>query len=146
MSTYMEKKGSFERKWYVVDAADMPLGKTAVIAADLLRGKRKVDYTPHVDCGDFVIVINAEKAVLTGKKLEQKYYRTHSGYPGGLHETQYSRLMAEKPELAVRLAVRGMLQKNNMAKHQLTRLRVFRGSEHIHQAQQPVAYVEGGNN
>ncbi len=146
MSTTMVKPAEVVRKWYVIDAAGKPLGKTAVIAADLLRGKRKVDYTPHVDCGDFVIVINAEKAVLTGKKLEQKYYRTHSGYPGGLHETQYARLMQEKPELAVRLAVRGMLQKNAMAKHQLTRLRVFRGAEHIHQAQKPEMYVEGGNN
>jgi len=146
MSTTMVKPAEVVRKWYVIDAAGKPLGKTAVIAADLLRGKRKVDYTPHVDCGDFVIVINAEKAVLTGKKLEQKYYRMHSGYPGGLHETQYSRLMQEKPELAVRLAVRGMLQKNAIAKHQLARLRVFRGSEHIHQAQKPEVYVEGGNN
>ena len=146
MSTYMANKGNIVRKWYVIDAAGKPLGKTAVIAADLLRGKRKVDYTPHVDCGDYVIIINAEQAVLTGKKLEQKYYRTHSGYPGGLHETQYSRLMAEKPELAMKIAVRGMLQKNAMAKNQLTRLRIFRGAEHIHQAQKPEVYVEGGNN
>ena len=146
MSTTMLKPADVVRKWYVVDAAGVPMGKTAVIAADLLRGKRKVTYTPHVDCGDFVIIINAEKAVLTGKKLEQKYYRTHSGYPGGLHETQYSRLMVSKPELAMRIAVRGMLQKNAMAKRQLTRLRIFRGAEHIHQAQQPIAYVEGGNN
>ncbi len=146
MSTTMVKPAEVVRKWYVIDAAGKPLGKTAVIAADLLRGKRKVDYTPHVDCGDYVIVINAEKAVLTGKKLEQKYYRTHSGYPGGLHETQYSRLMREKPELAVRIAVRGMLPRNAKAKRQLARLRVFRGEEHIHQAQQPVVYVEGGNN
>ena len=146
MSTTMVKPAEVARKWYVIDAAGKPLGKTAVIAADLLRGKRKVDYTPHVDCGDFVIVINAEKAILTGKKLEQKYYRTHSGYPGGLHETQYSKLMVEKPELAMRIAVRGMLQKNAMAKRQLTRLRVFRGSEHIHQAKKPEMYVEGGNN
>ena len=145
MSTTMVKPAEVVRKWYVIDAAGKPLGKTAVIAADLLRGKRKVDYTPHVDCGDFVIVINADKAVLTGKKLEQKYYRTHSGYPGGLHETQYARLMQEKPELAMRIAVRGMLQKNAMAKRQLTRLRVFSGSEHIHQAQKPEVYVEGGN-
>ncbi len=146
MSTTMVKPAEVVRKWYVIDAAGKPLGKTAVIAADLLRGKRKVDYTPHVDCGDFVIVINADQAVLTGKKLEQKYYRTHSGYPGGLHETQYSKLMREKPELAMRLAVRGMLQKNAMAKRQLTRLRVFSGPEHIHQAQKPEVYVEGGNN
>ena len=146
MSTTMVKPADVVRKWYVLDAAGKPMGKTAVIAADLLRGKRKVDYTPHVDCGDYVIIINAEQAVLTGKKLEQKYYRTHSGYPGGLHETQYTRLMAEKPELAMRLAVRGMLQKNAMAKNQLTRLRVFRGAEHTHQAQKPEVYVEGGNN
>ena len=146
MSTTMVKPAEVVRKWYVIDAAGKPMGKTAVIAADLLRGKRKVDYTPHVDCGDYVIIINAEQAVLTGKKLEQKYYRTHSGYPGGLHETQYSRLMVEKPELAMRIAVRGMLQKNAMAKRQLTRLRIFRGSEHIHEAQKPEVYVEGGNN
>ena len=146
MSTTMVKPADVVRKWYVIDAAGKPMGKTAVIAADLLRGKRKVDYTPHVDCGDYVIIINAEQAVLTGKKLEQKYYRTHSGYPGGLHETQYTRLMAEKPELAMRLAVRGMLQKNAMAKNQLTRLRIFRGAEHTHQAQKPEVYVEGGSN
>ena len=87
------------------------MGKTAALAADLLRGKLKTDYTPHVDCGDFVIIINAEQAVLTGKKLEQKYYRTHSGYPGGLHETRSTKLMKDKPELAMRLAVRGMLQR-----------------------------------
>ena len=146
MSTTMVKPADVSRKWYVLDAAGQPMGKTAVIAADLLRGKRKVDYTPHVDCGDYVIIINAEKAVLTGKKLEQKYYRTHSGYPGGLHETQYSRLMQEKPELAMRIAVRGMLQKNAMAKNQLVRLRIFRGNEHTHQAQKPEVYTEGGNN
>ena len=140
MSTTMVKPAEVVRKWYVIDAAGKPMGKTAVIAADLLRGKRKVDYTPHVDCGDFVVIINAEKAVLTGKKLEQKYYRTHSGYPGGLHETQYARLMKEKPELAMRIAVRGMLQKNAMAKNQLRRLRIFRSEEHIHQAQKPEVY------
>jgi len=140
MSTYMAKVEAVERKWYVIDAAGVPMGKTAAKAAVLLRGKHKPEFTPNVDCGDFVIIINAEKAVLTGKKLEQKYYRTHSGYPGGLHETQYARLMQTKPELAMRLAVRGMLQKNAMAKHQLRRLRIFRGAEHIHAAQKPVAY------
>ena len=140
MSTTMVKPAEVVRKWYVLDAAGKPMGKTAVIAADLLRGKRKVDYTPHVDCGDFVVIINAEKAVLTGNKMEQKYYRTHSGYPGGLHETQYARLMKEKPELAMRIAVRGMLQKNAMAKNQLRRLRIFRSEEHIHQAQKPEVY------
>ena len=103
MSTTMVTKETVTRKWYVLDAAGKPLGKTAALAADLLRGKLKTDYTPHVDCGDYVIIINAKDAVLTGKKLEQKYYRTHSGYPGGLKETQYKTLMAKKPELAMRL-------------------------------------------
>lgn len=137
MSTTMVKKDEIVRKWYVLDAAGKPMGKTAALAADLLRGKLKTDYTPHVDCGDYVIVINAEKAVLTGKKLEQKYYRTHSGYAGGLHETRYDTLMRTKPELAMKLAVKGMLQKNTIADWQLTRLRVFKGSEHTHAAQKP---------
>ena len=138
MSTTMATKATVERKWYVLDAAGKPLGKTAVAAADLLRGKNKVTYTPNVDCGDFVIVINADKAVLTGKKLEQKYYRRHSGWVGGLKEVQYKTLMKEKPELAMELAVKGMLQKNKLANSQLTRLRVFRGAEHTHEAQKPV--------
>lgn len=140
MSTYMANADTITRKWYVLDAAGKPLGKTAALAADLLRGKVKPTYTPHVDCGDFVIVINAEQAVLTGKKLEQKYYHRHSGYVGGLKSVQYKRLMAEKPELAIQLAVKGMLQKNKLANAQLTRLKVFRGAEHIHQAQQPEAW------
>jgi large subunit ribosomal protein L13 len=133
----MAKNDTVVRKWYILDAAGKPLGKTAAIAADLLRGKHKVDFTPHVDCGDFVIILNAEKAVLTGKKLEQKYYRTHSGYPGGLKEIQYKHIMSERPELAVHLAVKGMLQKNSIGRKQLRRLKVFRGAEHKHQAQQP---------
>ena len=141
MSTTMLNKETVTRKWYVIDAAGKPLGKTAALAADLLRGKLKVDYTPHVDCGDYVIVINAEKAVLTGKKLEQKYYRTHSGYPGGLHETRYDRLMKQKPELAMRLAVRGMLAKNPTQKWQLRRLKVFAGNEHKHAAQKPEVWT-----
>ena len=137
MSTYMEKKGSFERKWYVVDAADIPLGKTAVIVANLLRGKDKVTYTPHADCGDNVIVINAAKAVLTGKKLDQKLYRTHSGWVGGLKETKYRTLMQEKPELAMRVAVKGMLPHNIVGKDSLKRLHVYAGDTHEHQAQKP---------
>ena len=104
MSTFMANKGNIERKWYVIDAAGKPMGKTAVAAADLLRGKRKVTYTPHADCGDNVIIINASKAILTGNKMEQKYYRTHSGWVGGLKETKYRILMQEKPELAMRVA------------------------------------------
>ena len=137
MSTYMEKKGNVVRKWYVVDAAGKPLGKTAVIVADLLRGKGKPTYTPHADCGDNVIVINAGKAVLTGNKMEQKYYRTHSGYVGGLKETKYRKLMQDKPELAMKLAVRGMMPRNIITKDSLTRLKIFRGPEHIHAAQKP---------
>ena len=139
MSTTLATKETVVRNWYILDAAGKPLGKTAVAAADLLRGKNKVTYTPNVDCGDFVIVINADKAVLTGKKLEQKYYRRHSGWVGGLKEVQYKTLMKEKPELAMELAVKGMLQKNKLANSQLTRLRVFRGAEHTHEAQKPVA-------
>ena len=138
MSTTLATKETVVRNWYVLDAAGKPLGKTAVAAADLLRGKNKVTYTPNVDCGDYVIVINADKAVLTGKKLEQKYYRRHSGWVGGLKEVQYKTLMKEKPELAMELAVKGMLQKNKLANSQLTRLRVFRGAEHTHEAQKPV--------
>ena len=137
MSTYMEKKGSFERKWYVVDAAGLPLGKTAVVVANLLRGKDKVTYTPHADCGDNVIVINAAKAVLTGKKLDQKLYRTHSGWVGGLKETKYRTLMQEKPELAMRVAVKGMLPHNIVGKDSLKRLHVYAGDTHEHQAQKP---------
>lgn len=137
MSTFMANKGNIERKWYILDAAGKPLGKTAAMAATLLRGKHKPEYTPHADCGDFVIVINAEKAVLTGKKLDQKFYRTHSGYVGGLKETKYRKLMQDKPELAMKLAVRGMMPRNIITKDSLTRLKIFRGPEHIHAAQKP---------
>ena len=141
MSTFMAKKGSIERKWYVIDAAGKPMGKTAVIAADLLRGKRKPEFTPNADCGDFVIVINAEKAVLTGKKLDQKYHRTHSGWVGGLKETKYRLLMQQKPELAMRVAIRGMMPRNIVTKDSLTRLHIYRGAEHPHAAQKPEAWA-----
>ena len=137
MSTFMANKANIERKWYVLDAAGKPLGKTAAAAADLLRGKVKPEFTPHADCGDFVIIINAEKAVLTGKKLEQKYYRTHSGWVGGLKEVQYRTLMQEKPELAMKVAVRGMMPKNVLSKDALSRLKIYRGAEHEHAAQKP---------
>ena len=141
MSTFMANKGNIQRKWYVLDAAGKPLGKTAVAAATILRGKHKPEYTPHADCGDFVIVINAEKAVLTGKKLEQKYYRTHSGYVGGLKETKYRLLMQQRPELAVRLAVRGMMPRNIITKDSLTRLKIYRGGSHPHAAQKPETWT-----
>ena len=137
MSTFMANKGNIERKWYILDAAGKPLGKTATVAATLLRGKHKPEYTPHADCGDFVIVINAEKAVLTGKKLDQKYYRTHSGWVGGLKDTKYRLLMQEKPEVAVRVAVRGMMPRNTVTKDSLKRLHIYAGEQHEHQAQKP---------
>ena len=140
MSTYMPKASDIERKWYILDAAGKPLGKTAALAATLLRGKHKPEYTPHADCGDYVIVINAEKAVLTGKKLEQKYYRTHSGWVGGLKETKYRILMQEKPELAMRVAVRGMMPRNTVTKDSLKRLHIYAGDTHEQQAQKPEAY------
>ena len=140
MSTFMANKANTERKWYILDAAGKPMGKTAALAADLLRGKLKPTYTPHVDCGDFVIIINAEQAVLTGKKLDQKFYRHHSGWIGGLKEIKYKDLMAQRPEFAMQLAVKGMLQKNKIAADQLTRLKVYRGAEHKHAAQKPEAW------
>ncbi|MCI6972087.1 MAG: 50S ribosomal protein L13 [Eubacterium sp.] len=141
MSTYMAKKETVSRGWYVIDAAGKPLGKTAVAAANLLRGKTRPEFTPNVDCGEFVIVVNAEKAVLTGKKLEKKFYRHHSGYIGGLKEVSYKTLMATKPELAMTLAVKGMLPKNTLGATALTRLKVFSGAEHNHQAQQPKEFI-----
>ncbi len=142
MSTTLAKKETVSRKWYVLDAAGKPLGCTAVKAATLLRGKHKPDYTPNVDCGDFVIVINAGKAVLTGNKLRDKYYRRHSGWIGGLKEVQYGKIMAEKPEFAVEQAVKGMLAKNSLGRAQLTRLHVYAGEEHKHQAQKPEAWTQ----
>ena len=139
MSTFLAKPAEVQRKWYVIDASGKPLGRVAVKAADLLRGKLKPVFTPNVDCGDHVIIINAEKAVLTGKKLEKKYYRRHTGYIGGLKEVQYKTLMAEKPELAMELAVKGMVPDTTIGRKALTRLRVYKGSEHIHAAQKPEA-------
>ena len=139
MSTYMAKVETIDRKWYVIDAAGKPMGRTAVAAANILRGKHRPEFTPHVDCGEFVIIINAEKAVLTGRKLEQKYYRRHSGYIGGLKEVQYKTLMATKPELAMVLAVKGMLPHNSIGAKSATRLKVYAGAEHAHAAQKPVA-------
>ena len=137
MATFMANKDTIARKWYVIDAAGVPLGKTAAKAAHILNGKHRVDYTPHVDCGDFVVIVNAEKAILTGKKLEQKYYRTHSGWIGGLKEVQYSTLMRERPELAMKLAVRGMMPRNVISKDSMSRLKIYRGGEHEHAAQKP---------
>ena len=140
MSTFMAKSQDMQRKWYIVDAANKPLGRVAVVAANILRGKVKPEFTPHVDCGDHVIIINADKAVLTGKKLEQKFHRTHSGYVGGLKETQYKILMDQKPELAMQYAVKGMVPDTTIGRAALTRLRVYAGAEHNHAAQKPEVY------
>ena len=142
MSTFMANKGNIERKWYILDAAGKPLGKTAATAATLLRGKHKPEFTPNADCGDYVIILNAEKAVLTGKKLDQKYYRHHSGWVGGLKEVKYRTLMQTKPELAMQLAVKGMMPKNIITKDSLPRLKVYRGGEHEHAAQKPEAWTQ----
>ena len=137
MSTFMANKANIERKWYILDAAGKPLGKTAVRAADLLRGKTKPTFTPNADCGDHVIIINAGKAVLTGKKGEQKFYRHHSGWVGGLKETPYRILMQEKPELAMHEAVRGMMPKNTLSRASMKRLHIYADANYEQQAQQP---------
>ncbi len=139
MSTFMAKKETLERKWYLIDAAGKPMGKTAAKAALILRGKHKPEFTPHVDCGDFVIIVNASKAVLTGRKLDQKFYRQHSGYIGGLKETSYRTLMRTKPEFAMTHAVKGMLPHNTIGDKSLTRLRVYAGDSHNQQAQKPIS-------
>ena len=137
MSTFMANANTIERKWYVIDAANKPLGRTAVKAAGILRGKHRPEFTPHADCGEFVIVINASKAILTGKKLEQKMYRHHSGYIGGLKEENYKHMMATRPEFAMELAVKGMLPHNTLGAKAFTRLHVYAGETHNHAAQQP---------
>ncbi|MEA4823127.1 MAG: 50S ribosomal protein L13 [Clostridiaceae bacterium] len=142
MSTYMANEKAIDRKWYIIDAADKPLGRTAATAAMILRGKHKPTFTPHVDTGDFVIILNSDKAVLTGRKLEQKMYRTHSGYVGGLKETNYRLLMESKSDFAMMLAVRGMLPSNHIGRTALSRLKVFKGAEHVHAAQKPEAWTK----
>ena len=141
MSTFMPKAADIVRKWYVLDAAGQPLGKVAVQAATLLRGKHKPTFAPHADCGDFVIVVNAAKAVLTGRKLEQKKYYRHTGYIGHLKVVGYDELMSKRPCFAVEKAVKGMLPGNSLGRKSLGRLKVFEGAEHIHQAQQPEAWA-----
>ncbi len=139
-STYLAKPNALEKKWYIIDAADKPLGRVATTVATILRGKHRPTYTPNVDCGDHVIVINAEKAILTGNKLENKMYYRHTGYIGGLKAVSYKELMSTKPEKAFMLAVKGMLPKNSLGRKMLTNLRVYRGAEHKHEAQNPVVY------
>jgi len=138
--TFMAKPAEVQRKWYIVDAAYRSFGSTAAKVADLLRGKVKPSFTPHVDCGDHVIVINADKAVLTGKKLENKYYRRHTGYIGGLKEVKYSTLMNTRPELAMELAVKGMVPDTTIGRKALTRLHIYAGENYVQVAQKPEKY------
>ena len=137
MSTTLMKPAEVERKWFLIDAAGKPLGRVAAEAAVLLRGKNKVTFTPNVDCGDYVIIINTDKAVLTGKKLEKKYYRTHSGWIGGLKEIQYKTLMAENSDKAMYVAVKGMVPANTIGAKAMTRLHCYKGAEHKNAAQKP---------
>jgi len=139
LKTFMANAQNIERKWYVVDADGMVLGRLATQVANILRGKTKPIYTPHVDTGDFVIIVNADKAVLTGRKLDEKVYYHHSGYAGGLKETKYRELMAEKPEFAVRHAIVGMLPKGPLGRQMAKKLFVYAGAEHPHAAQKPEA-------
>jgi len=137
MKTYMAKAETIDRKWYVADASGKVLGRLASEIALRLRGKHKASYTPHVDTGDFIIVVNAEKILLTGKKLTDKFYYSYSGYPGGLRETPAGKMLAEKPENLIRTAVQGMLPKTNLGRKMLKKLKVYSGNAHIHEAQCP---------
>ena len=141
MTSTLAKKETVERKWYVLDAAGKPLGRTAVIAANLLRGKHKVDFTPNVDCGDYVIIINTDKAVLTGNKAEQKKYYRVSGWIGGLKETKARIMMETRSDYAMQVAVKGMLPKNTLGKHAMTRVHIYKDAEHPHAAQKPEAWT-----
>jgi len=146
MKTFSAKPLEVERKWYVIDADGATLGRLAVAAADILRGKNKPQYTPNVDTGDFVIVINAEKVTVSGKKETDKMYRSHSGYPGGFKEISFKALMEKTPEKAIEKAVKGMLPHNTLGDEQFQKLKVYVGSEHPHAAQKPVVYeLKGGN-
>lgn len=137
MKSYVAKPHEIERKWYVVDATDLPLGRLASEVAKVLRGKHKPTFTPFIDTGDYVIVINADKVALTGNKWEKKIYYHHSLYPGGLKQTTYDKLRAKKPELVVEKAVKGMLPKNTLGRDMYRKLKVYAGAEHPHEAQQP---------
>ena len=138
MSTYMPKANDINRTWYILDAEGVSLGRVAAKAATILRGKHKPTYAPHADCGDYVIIINTDKAVLTGKKLDQKYYRWHTGWIGGLKEIKYDKLMAEQSDRAMTIAVTGMLHNNTLGRKAATRLRVFKGAEHNQASRNPV--------
>ncbi len=140
MKSFMAKTNEIDRKWYVIDAEGKVLGRLATEVANILSGKNKPIYTPHVDTGDFVIIINADKIKLTGKKLDQKHYVYHTGHPGGLKEIPYRKLIVDKPELIIQLAVKGMLPKSSLGRNMIRKMKVYSGTEHNHEAQQPEIY------
>jgi large subunit ribosomal protein L13 len=140
VKSYMARPLEVERKWYVIDAEGKTLGRLASEIARILRGKNKPQYTPHVDVGDFVVVVNAEKVIVTGRKAEQKVYRRHSGYPGGMKETSYGQMVARRPEEIVRKAVYGMMPRTRLARQQMRKLKIYAGPEHPHSAQDPHRY------
>jgi large subunit ribosomal protein L13 len=142
MSTYMAKKETMGRKWHILDAANKPLGRTAALAASILRGKHKPEFTPHVDCGDFVIIINSDKAVLTGNKLNNKKYYHHSGWIGGLKEVKYSELMEKRSDFAMELAIKRMLPRNSLGAQALKRLHIYKDDQHKHAAQKPELWAQ----
>ncbi len=142
MSTFMAKADDLQRKWYIIDAEGKPLGRVAAQVAKIVRGKHKPEFTPHVDCGDHVIVVNAEKVILTGRKLDQKMFRRHSLYPGGLKEMSYRHLLETRPERAVMTAVKGMLPHNSLGRKALKKVRVYKGTQHNHNAQQPQPWTQ----
>ncbi|MGN1223340.1 MAG: 50S ribosomal protein L13 [Christensenellales bacterium] len=141
MKSYMANPSTVERKWYVIDATDIAMGRLASQVASILRGKNKPTFTPHVDTGDYVIVINSDKVKLTGKKLQQKMYRHHTGYIGNMKEENYQKLMSERSDFAIELAVKGMLPKTHLGREMLKRLKVYKGAEHNHEAQKPEILV-----
>ncbi len=147
MNTYMAKPETVERKWYLIDATGIPFGRVASKVASILRGKNKTIFTPHVDTGDYVIVINSDKAVLTGNKLTQKYFKTYSGYTGGLKETQFKKMMEEKSDVALLRAIKGMLPKSALGYKMAKKVKIYKGAEHQHEAQKPeLITLKGGKN
>ena len=144
MKTIMAKPATVEKKWYVIDGENKPLGRVASEAAKLLRGKHKPTFTPNVDCGDYVIILNSDKLVLTGKKEEQKYFKRYSGYTSGLKEIQYKKMMAEQSDVALKRAIKGMLPKNSLGRTMATHVHIYKGAEHNNQAQKPEQWT-GGN-
>ncbi|MDD4110232.1 MAG: 50S ribosomal protein L13 [Clostridia bacterium] len=147
MKTYMANPETVERKWYLVDATGIPFGRIASQVAAILRGKNKPTFTPHVDTGDYVIIINSDKAVLTGNKLTQKYFKTYSGYTGGLKETQFKKMMEEKSDVALLRAIKGMLPKSPIGYEMVKKVKIYKGAEHTHEAQKPETItLKGGRN